>query len=316
LYKETYSEIVDDLDPLIGTDPGSAELGNIRPGGGAVPSSDPVSIPNVSGPGVRSREVGLLSEVVIETVLNGNEPRGQLLTDTNPPSESTEQDFVFDELGLYSGGAPAADTTGYVQIDVGNRTTESNTGLVPSTTYQFTLTVDGGSPVVYKFTTPASGSGALGEIVYGDFCQAFNGAVAWTYTGPPLGVGEVTFNGTPPSNVRVKITDGSNGAFSTVVGTQTYGFLQFESLTTGPTSTVAITNASAFLSALNPPLGATAQPAVPGVAAGIQNDPTQPTIERERLLAHLIFSPVLKARNRTLTLTYTLTISVARSPSA
>jgi hypothetical protein len=40
-----------------------------------------------------------------------------------------------------------------------------------------------------------------------------------------------------------------------------------------------------------------------------------PALERERLITHLIFSPITKAANRTLTITYTLTISVARTPS-
>ena len=41
LYNETYSEIVDDLHPDFGSDPGSAEPGKIRTGGGAVPEDDP-----------------------------------------------------------------------------------------------------------------------------------------------------------------------------------------------------------------------------------------------------------------------------------
>jgi len=53
--------------------------------------------------------------------------------------------------------------------------------------------------------------------------------------------------------------------------------------------------------------------AIPGVNKGVQEATLSPTTEQERLLTHLIFTPVLKAANRTLTITYTLTIAVARS---
>jgi hypothetical protein len=52
---------------------------------------------------------------------------------------------------------------------------------------------------------------------------------------------------------------------------------------------------------------------VQGQDAGVQNDPVNSDTERERLLTHLIFSPVLKSANRTLQITYTLTVSVERT---
>jgi len=70
IYRETYSEIIDDgnttLNTLIGTDPGSADMNTgVRLGGGSAPASDPATVPHVSGPGVRSRELGLQTEVII-----------------------------------------------------------------------------------------------------------------------------------------------------------------------------------------------------------------------------------------------------------
>jgi hypothetical protein len=53
----------------------------------------------------------------------------------------------------------------------------------------------------------------------------------------------------------------------------------------------------------------------PGTAQGVQNNTLSPQTERERLLTHIIFSPVIKTKNRTITITYTLTIAVARTPS-
>lgn len=315
IYNETYSEIVDDgqtvLNPDLGTDPGSADLNTgVRTGGGAVPSSDPVSVPHVSGPGVRSRELGLTSEVIITSVLNGDEPLGQFISDSNPPTESTEEDFVFDEIGLYTSGAQAINTSGYALIDVGTRNSLDDTGLLPGQPYSFNIAVDGGTSVTINFTTPVSGgSGAGGQILYGDLCEAINtGDPTWALSGVnPL-----------PGGATMTITDTSASLFPTIAGKQTFGYLKIESPTSGASSSVDLTgaNTTSFLSQLNPPVGATLyENNISGTVAGLQNAPTAPTTEAERLLAHLIFSPVLKSKNRTLIITYTLTVSVARTPS-
>lgn len=313
LYNETYSEIIDEgqtvLNPLLGTDPGSADINvGIRTGGGAVPSGDPPSIPHVSGPGVRSNDLGLTSEVVISATLNGSEPLSQFISDSNPPTEDTEEDFTFDEIGLFTSGGPGIPTSGYQNIAVGDRTSTDDTGLLAGTTYSFDIIVDGGTPFVITFTTPISGgSGIGGQILYGDLCEAINtGSVSWGLTGSnPL-----------PGGATMLITDNTGGTFPTILGAQTFGFLQVQSPTVGSTSSIDLagTNTTTFLTQLNPPGGSTLETAVAGEDAGVANAPTAPETERERLLAHIIFSPILKAKNRTLAITYTLTITVARSP--
>jgi len=72
LYNETYSEIIDDSNLAeIGTDPGSSGPSTgTRPGGGDNQADDPISIPHVSGPGTRSQELGIISQVIITSVLN------------------------------------------------------------------------------------------------------------------------------------------------------------------------------------------------------------------------------------------------------
>lgn len=312
IYNETYSEIIDEgqttLNPLLGTDPGSADLNTgVRAGGGSVPSSDPVSVPHVSGPGVRSVELGLVSEVIISATLNGDEPVSQFITDSLGPTEYTESSFVFDEIGLYTNGAPAINTSGHQTINVGNRTSTDDTGLLPGQQYSFNVTVGGGSSTLIVFTTPAGGgSGPSGQILYGDLCEAINtGSDLWNMSGSnPL-----------PGNAKISITDVTGGTFPTIVGAQTFGFLKVESSTSGTSSSVSLVGpqTATFLTQLNPPTGAQLQPAVIGTIAGLQNSPTNPSMERERLLSHLIFSPVLKSKNRTLAITYTLTISVAKS---
>lgn len=311
MYNETYSEIIDEgqttLNPLLGVDPGSADLNTgVRAGGGSTPSSDPTAVPHVSGPGVRSNELGLTSEVIISCTLNGNEPKGQFINDVD--ITTTETDFVFDEIGLYTEGAPAINTSGYHQIAFGSvaKVSTDDTGLVAGQTYSFNITIDGGSLQTITFTTPAGGgSGSGGELLYGDLCEALNtGDPAWTI-----------LPGTP--NATFLISDVTGGTFPSIVGAQTSGYLQVQSTSTGVTSSIDLsgTQTNAFLGLVNPPSGAQLLTPVQGAAAGLQNAPTAPETQRERLLSHLVFSPVLKTANRTLAITYTITISVARSVS-
>lgn len=319
IYHETFSKIIDDglttLNPKLGVDPGSADLNTgIRPGGGSVPSSDSVTIPHVSGPGVRSVDLGLTSTIVISASLNADEPKSQFVSDTFATTQNTEGTFVFDEIGLYTSGAPAISSSGFQYIDVGNRTSTDDTGLVKNSTYSIAVAVDGGNPVVVSFHTPIlGGSGSYGEILYGDLCQAINtGDSTWGFAGvSPL-----------PGGAKISITDNTNGTFSTIAGAVTYGYLKITSGTAGVTSSVLLENVAwtshetttSFLPNINVPLGGSLVPSVVGLAGGLQNSPTNPTSERERLLTHLIFSPVLKAANRRLNITYTITVSVGRTP--
>ena len=312
LYNETYSEIIDEgniaVNPLIGTDPGSAGPNTgARPGGGANPADDPASIPHVSGPGVRSNDLGLTSEVVITSVLNPGEPTGQLATDTG--ATDTESSFTFDEIGLYTEGAPAIDSNGYQNVDVGNRTAEDDSGLAAGQAYDFQIIIDGGAPETITFTTPVTGgSGTGGEILYGDLCEAINSGdtdwnAAWGGSSP-----------LPGSGTTIAITNNST-SFTSILGAQTFGYLRVTSGSSGATSAVSLIAGTTndMFAALNPPSGSVIQTAVAGLAAGVQNDPVNPTTERERLLTHLIFAPILKSANRVLTVAYTLTISVART---
>lgn len=310
LYNETYSEIIDDsVSPtsLLGTDPGSAgPNAGTRSGGGANPAGDPATVEHVSGPGVRSNELGLTSEVVVTAVLNPDEPTGQFATDDQGASEDTETSFTFDEIGLYTSGGDASDSNGSQDIDVGNKTSEDDTGLLGNTMYSFTINADGAGVTQISFTTPATGSGAGGEILYGDLCEALNTADSVWSVSAAL-----------PGGSSVAITDNTL-SFPSITGAQTYGFLRFTSGTTGSSSSISLAAGTVgldLIASLNPTAGGTIQTAVAGQDAGVQNDPVNYDMERERLLTHIIFSPVLKSSNRTLTVTYTLTISVARTQS-
>ena len=153
LYNEVYSEIIDDSSVSIGS------------GSGTSPSNDPPSSSS-SGPGVRSEELGLISKVTVQCVLNPFEPKGQTSTDILNPVENTEDAFVFDEIGLFTTGASHVATSGYQDVDVGEKFDTSDTGLANGNNYAFNIKVDGGSFQTISFTAPSVGSGVGGAILY------------------------------------------------------------------------------------------------------------------------------------------------------
>ena len=314
LYNETYREIVDDSDISIGTGVGSA-------------SGDPTTVEHVSGPGVFSNELGILSQVTVNATLNRDEPTGQIASGTQVQGANFDSAFTFDEVGLFTGGDPTTATAGYHDVEVGlpaEVNSDIDTGLIPGRAHEFLITVDGGTQTTIDFVVPATGgSGTTAtDFTYGDLCEAINtGDIGWN----ALWGGTSTL----PSGASVSVTD-LNGNYPSVVGSQTYGYLRFTSATTGASSSILVENgttvAGSPLTTVNlfddtygvnpsPSTGSTIQTAVDGVDAGVQNDPVNSTTEAERMLTHITFAPVLKAATRELNITYTLTVAVARSTS-
>lgn len=298
LYNETYSEIVDDsIAPasLLGTDPGSADARvGVRPGGGAVPEDD------TSSNFVESRSLGLTSEVKIEVLLNPSEPLGQIENDQTA-NTSLDSSFTFDELGLFTTGAPGRDSTGSQDVDVGDKTSTDITPLLAGIPYDFKIKVDGATSfATISLTSPAANP------TYGELIEALR---------DPTGVG-LSWNVTQPlpGNAIVSITDTTFGTYPSISGDQTFGFLRFISDTAGSTSTIELA-AGTVNDDLFASLSGTILAAVDGVDKGVEDNLLESSTEQERLLTHLIFTPVLKAANRTLKVTYTLTIAVARSAS-
>lgn len=304
LYNETYSEIVDETDVAYGTDPGSAESGNIRPGGGSVETDDPQ---DDSG-GVISQEVGTKSNVIATVYLNKNEPTGQLEDQSAPGTVLDPDDrcFQFDELGLYSPGAPATATHGYATVNVNNATSETISLLNPNTTYSISIMVDG---LTYSanLLTPAGGTGPASQFTYGDICEGINTG-EWIASGDQIN-----------SVVQVYITDRTGGTYPSITGKQSYGYLTFESKSLGEDSEVVLNcstgSSSNFFNAITNGSCANVDDSIrsTGKNAGVANDPTSPNNERERLLTHIIFDPILKTSHRQLKIVYILTVSVAKT---
>lgn len=281
LYNEIYSEVIDDQSSLLGS------------GLGAVPANDPKSV-GLSGPGVRSSEVGNTSLVTIDMTINPCEPRYLAASSTD-----MDGNFVFDELGLFSEGLSNLNTRGSQIIEMDNKVVTDNTGLIANQTYSFSLTVNGTSGQLVTFNTPLTGSGVLGQstfITYADIMPLINAK-------------------TKPLGVTMTMTDQS-------IGVNTNGNIVLTSKVVGPGSNVSVD--AQVVQTGGAQAGAPTLPVfsrllgfvdygvpIDGQLAGLQNDSTSPELLRERLLTHIIFEPITKKANRTLRLVYTLGISVA-----
>lgn len=296
LYNETYSEIVDETSSAVGTDPGSSDANNIRPGGGAVPLDDAGTDNTIS------QEVGTNSNVTITVYLNENEPQGQASSITGASTSTALEDFVFDEIALYTDGAPARDSSGYSTINVGDKTSKDTTTLFASSQYTLDVTVDGVSYSA-NLKVPSSGTGPNGEITYGDICEGINSG-NWIVGGDSIN-----------DYVYVYITDTSNGTYPSILSKQSYGFLTFQSKSVGSNSSVSLTctsgNSNDLVNILtNGICGNANYTEVSGLNAGIANDSITPSNERERLLTHIIFDPITKTASTPIVVIYTLTVSI------
>lgn len=301
LYNETYSEIIDEENPELGSDPGSSGPNSNRIGGGASPSDDPL------GAGVSSQEVGRKSNIIATMFINQNEPIGQL-PDTFEDSsiEDEEKSFEFDELGFYTTGRPASPQPARSTIDVGTKTSEDS---IPATMFGSVFTFNyetNGTSRSSEITVPLTGSGPSGEVTYGDLCEGLNTG-NWVTSGDDTSL-----------NIEVSITDRTIGAvYPSIAGEETFGLLVFETLTTGDTSTMELncsSNLNDFVYVLgNESCSKADTTQNSGTNSGVANDLANPENERERLLTHLTFSPILKKENRILKIVYTLTVSVSQT---
>lgn len=271
LYNETYSEIVDEQNPYVGTGPGAF------PGGDG---------PNV---GVRSSAIpnSTKAQVVVTAVLNSKEPALQGTSTVQTGLDST--DFIFDEIGLFSAGRPPIATQGTQDVLIGTKTSTDRTYLAVGT-YSVPLTIDGIPKTVSVSVGPTETL-----MTYGELASKLNAVL-------------------PGAAVQV-----------TQPGMTTNGNLRFVSLTSGANSSIVLTQIAPghpeFSTWLFPNLkdaiGNSVYQGIDtsriGVDGGEDENPANPALERERMLTHLIFHPLLKSADRTWTIEYTLTIDIQRT---
>ncbi len=260
---------------------------------------------NGNGNSVVSQEVGTKSNVIISAFLAENEPASELTNSSQSNLSGEELNFRFDEIGLYSPGLPPIATNGVSSVNVGNKISTDEINLPPNTVLTMNVIVDGNS-YTSEITVPAGGTGPSNSITFGDFCEGINTGL-WVTGGDLIN-----------SFMYVFITDRSGGAYPSILSKESFGFLTFESKTTGSTSSITLTcddmDASNIFNVMTSGIcGNVNVNQINGENAGVQNDPANPANERERLLTHIIFNPILKAADRAIEILYILTISVSPS---
>lgn len=305
LYNETYSEVIQNLirdqsmplivpntNPALGQDEGSSGPEGVRIGGGSMPVDDDPSN------SVISVEVGRRSNIIATVTINRNEPVTQLpaITGEDTIDLNTEADFNFDELGIYTEGKGASPSAAYARINVGTAT--ANTPLPSSMlgqTYNLTLDIDGTPIIVNNIQIPTVAPSATPRpVTYGDLCQIINSLA-------------------DPEEISLSITNTNVTEYPSLGLVQTFGFLIIRNeKSVGASSTINVT-CNNLLSDL---LGGGCTPNdiqnFNGEDAGVLNSRSSPWTERERLLTHITFPPILKKANRQIRVRYILTVSVAQ----
>jgi hypothetical protein len=287
LYDETYSEIVDErAGALLGSGPG-ANIGG-----------DPAGVSGVRSITLPTGD----AQVIVTFVLNAGEPNTQQQVSTNASAVNA---FIFNELGLFTPGLPLTRTQGYMDVILGHtgKVYTDNTNLAGNTSYTFSAYVDGsdaGHLKNFAYTTPRTGTGAYGKITYGDLVGGLN-----------------TYFAANSMGIIAQITQ---------PGINTFGALRFVSTAITGTSTVSIVDpvgaypSNWLFSNLKSDAGVKVWSnfgqSVPGRPAGDEDNSADQTREAERMLTHLIFSPLQKDATRTWKITYKLTVVVLQSESA
>jgi hypothetical protein len=288
LYNETYSE---NVDTAPGTGAGSAEpIVTIGTSGLMLNkpiSNEPISTDNsTSGIGCVSLDKDRISQVVVACTLTKNDVVSQLPVDYDPRYDQTTrysipagEAFVFDEIGLYTSGAPIVATSGTQEIQLNNKRLTDH--CISAGTYYFTLVIDGVTSTIKL------------KISDSTFQQLVD-----TLTVRLAAYG-----------AKVTMSDEASAIIK-----PTYGNMVFSCLSSGNTSNINVliqsradwlfAHMAGFVKILKP---------VQGINAANKNNPFVSEREATRLLTHIVFSPILKAANRTFNVKYTLSVFVNRT---
>lgn len=283
LYNETYTEIITDKNATSENNAGNSGSNSI------------ISTKDLTNP--------LRSKVVVTVVLGPGEPRSQSLTDNLPPQDVVDNTFTFDEIGLYSPGKSNVATRGRCDADIRIGTAPQDvTGLQTNKTYCLYIAVDQdlNSPTFLKYSFTTNDFNANVDITYEALMNILNSLLV---------------------GVTVSMTE---------PGTNVYdGYLKFISETVGSSSNVLIKGYGDLTQSEIDEMTAADETylfsegalttfqqrflAASGSDAGVEDNYADPSTERERLLTHITFVPVIKTANRTFVVTYTITIDVGQN---
>lgn len=285
LYNEVYSEIID-----------ATTVGLLSTGDGAVPEHDDPPVLFQSGPGC-SISVDVPNSTTIVKVtchLNAKEPLGQnLLVDDE------EIVFEFDEIGIFSNGRPSIAKPGYQYVDLDSSTTKtfaknasSTTNLTvatPSSKYFFRIIINNGIQQLIKLDF----SSLNNTPTYGQLVARINAAIMGAY-------------GTQAATASI-----SDGTINT------FGHLKFTSSSAGDGSTISLSESQSTDTQGYQPLfvalGGSILPSKDGQNPGVALNFTDSSLEAERMICHLRFNPIKKARNTSLVVEYKIELTVLPS---
>jgi hypothetical protein len=222
-----------------------------------------------------------LSQVIIEFKLDNFNLPTQLIRNINDyiPLKLNEP-FVFNEIGLFSGGLPLKPTHGYQTVRL---STDSLDNIcIDAGNYEYIIVIDDGELRLISLNI-------LKSITYLELIDLLNIDLAKYNATASI----ICYNDGSIINSYIKIQSNNVSKYSKVnikkihpVNNWLFGSLK-------------------HYSELNKPIN--------GKSAGMRNHPLDPAKESERLLTHIIFSPVLKSNSRTFNIRYTLTIHTKKS---
>lgn len=282
LYNEVYSEIID-----------ATAVGLLSTGDGTVPENDDPSVLFQSGPGC-SMTVDVpnnTTTVRVECHINSQEPLGQ-----NSLSVDDDIVFEFDEIGLFTGGKSSIAVPGYQYIDLDQSAAKTSpksatmsTGLTVNTStskYFFRISIDDGPQQLIKLDF----SSLKNTPTYGQLVARINAAIT---------------NAFGSQQAIASISDGS---------VNTFGYLKFTSAAAGDSSSIALSEAKSSdaygYQSLFVALGGTILSSTRGQSSGVALNFLDSSLEAERLLCHLRFTPIKKARNVSLKIVYEISLTV------
>lgn len=226
-----------------------------------------------------------LSKVIIEFKLDNTTTPTQLIRDINDSKPlDPHEPFIFNEIGLFSPGLPLTSTHGYQLIRLYTDSVD-NIGINVGN-YQFVISIDDNDQLIIPLNITKS-------LTYIELIDLLNSYLVQYNAIASI----VCYVGLDQSIIsHIKIQSRNVGKYSRINIKRLY-----------PANDWLFSSLNHFVN-LDLPIN--------GKSTGVRTYPTNRTKESERMLTHIIFSPVLKTNTREFNIRYTLTIHTKKSESS